>query len=78
MNISFDCFPDQKAPSEIEIKGIYLQLVESAPFMIYKLLIWSQSSVLLLLRLRLHELRITQCLDIKMEIVSYFLFIGYP
>lgn len=60
-----------------QIKRIYLQLVESASFMIYKLLISNQSLILLLVHLRLHTVLIIPRLDIKMGIVSYFLFIGY-
>lgn len=77
MNIPLDCSWDQKASSETEIKRVHLQLVESASFMIYKLLISNQSLILLLVHLRLHTLLITLRLDIKMGIVSYFLFIGY-
>ena len=76
-NTSFECPWDQKASSETEIKRIYLQLVESASFMIYKLLISNQSLILLLVHLRLHRVLIIPRLDIKMGIVSYFLFIGY-
>lgn len=77
MNISFDCSWDQKASSETEIKTIYLQLVESASFMNYKLLISKQSLILLLVHLRLHAVLIIPPLDNKMGSVSYFLFIGY-
>lgn len=78
MNIPFDCFWDQKASSETEIKRIHLQLVESASFMIYKLLISNQSLILLLVHLLgSHTSLIILHLDIKKGIVSYFLFIGY-
>lgn len=76
MNISFDCSGDQKASSETEIKRIYLQLVESASFMNYKLLISNQSLIFLLVHLRLHTVLIIPCFDVKMGIVFY-LFIGY-
>lgn len=76
-NVSFDSSWDQKASSETEIKRIYLQLVESASFMIYKLLISNQSLILLLVHLRVHTVLIILHLDMEMGIVSYFLFIGY-